>query len=136
MQPGGDAAGGGLRQRAGQVLEEEVAAASVPGAHPPTSAVRSFVATTEVDWSDPSSVVRYHVDYRRALSGDRPFDEPAYRDLVRRDVARARDIAAMQNHDLVAGVEGPDHHWLAAPPHARRGSTSRTLRRRADGGGP
>jgi pimeloyl-ACP methyl ester carboxylesterase len=75
---------------------------------PPTDAYRRFVATAQVDWSDRESVVRYHVDYWRALGGDRPFDEPACRDLVRRDVARARDIAATQNHDLVAGDEGPN----------------------------
>jgi pimeloyl-ACP methyl ester carboxylesterase len=75
---------------------------------PPAATFRRFVATAEVDWSDRESVVRYHVDYWRALGGDRPFDEPACRDLVRRDVARARDIAAAQNHDLVAGDEGPD----------------------------
>ena len=74
---------------------------------PPTAAFRRFVATAEVDRSNRESVVRYHVDYWRALGGDRPFDEPACRDLVLRDVARARDIAAAQNHDLVAGDEGP-----------------------------
>jgi pimeloyl-ACP methyl ester carboxylesterase len=74
---------------------------------PPTSAVRRFFATAQVDWSDLGSVVRHHVDYWRALSGDRPFDERACRDLVRRDVARAHDIAATQNHDLVAAHEGP-----------------------------
>jgi pimeloyl-ACP methyl ester carboxylesterase len=75
---------------------------------PPTAAVRRFLATARVDWSDLASVVDHHVDYWRALSGDRPFDERACRDLVRRDVARAHDIAATQNHDLVAGDEGPD----------------------------
>jgi pimeloyl-ACP methyl ester carboxylesterase len=74
---------------------------------PPTANFRRFVATAQVDWSDRESVIRYHVDYWRALGGDRPFDESACRDVVLRDVARAHDIAAAQNHDLVAGDEGP-----------------------------
>jgi pimeloyl-ACP methyl ester carboxylesterase len=74
---------------------------------PPTGKYRRFVSTAQVDWADLESVIRYHVDYWRALGGDRPFDESAYRDLARRDVERARDIAATQNHDLVAGDEGP-----------------------------
>jgi pimeloyl-ACP methyl ester carboxylesterase len=74
---------------------------------PPAAKYQRFAETAEVDWSDRESVVRYHVDYWRAIGGDRPFDEPACRDLARRDVARARDIAAVTNHDLVAGDEGP-----------------------------
>jgi pimeloyl-ACP methyl ester carboxylesterase len=31
--------------------------------------------------------------------GVRPFDEAAFRDLARRDVGRARNFAAAQNHD-------------------------------------
>jgi pimeloyl-ACP methyl ester carboxylesterase len=55
-----------------------------------------------VDWSDRDSVVEYLVGYSRVLAGDqRPFDEAAARELIRRDVARARDIAAARNHDLL-----------------------------------
>ena len=60
------------------------------------------MSTAEVDWSDPESVIEYLVGYSRVLAGDqRPFDEPAIRDLVRRDVERARDFAAAQNHDVL-----------------------------------
>jgi pimeloyl-ACP methyl ester carboxylesterase len=61
-----------------------------------------FVSTAEVDWSDAQSVIDYVVDYSRVLAGgQRPFDEAAVRGLVRRDVERARDFAAAQNHDSI-----------------------------------
>jgi pimeloyl-ACP methyl ester carboxylesterase len=42
------------------------------------------------------------VGYARVLAGEeRRFDEPEVRDLVRRDVERAANIAALQNHDLL-----------------------------------
>lgn len=69
---------------------------------PPTEEFGRFVSTARVDWSDTDSVTAYLVDYSRVLAGgQRPFDEAAMRDLVRRDVARARDIAALQNHDIL-----------------------------------
>ena len=74
---------------------------------PPTEAFRRFVAITQVDWSDRDSVIRYRVDYCRMLAGDGPFDEPALLDLVRRDVERAHDFSAAQNHDLIADGEPP-----------------------------
>jgi pimeloyl-ACP methyl ester carboxylesterase len=65
-----------------------------------------FLATAEVDWSDQESVIEYLVDYSRVLAGgERPFDEAAIRKLVRRDVARARNIAASENHGMVADGE-------------------------------
>jgi len=68
---------------------------------PPTERYRRFVETARVDWSDESSVVEYLVEYERVLAGgERPFDEAAARELVRADVARARDIAASQNHGI------------------------------------
>jgi pimeloyl-ACP methyl ester carboxylesterase len=69
-----------------------------------------FVAGAEVDWSDAASVVEYLVGYTRLLSGRRPFDDRAVRELVRRDVERARDFRAAQNHDLLAhdGPGAPD----------------------------
>jgi pimeloyl-ACP methyl ester carboxylesterase len=73
---------------------------------PPTSAFGRFVASAHVDWSDSESVVEYLVGYSRMLAGDeRPFDERASRELVRRDVERARDIATLQNHDVITGGE-------------------------------
>jgi len=70
---------------------------------PPTGEFIRFVSTAEVDWSNADSVVGYLVGYSRVLAGDRRrFDEPAARDLVRREVKRARDIAAARNHDMLA----------------------------------
>jgi pimeloyl-ACP methyl ester carboxylesterase len=72
------------------------------GLPPPTEAFGRFAAAADVDWSDPASVVEYQVGYARVLAGSRrPFDEHAYRDLVRRDVGRARNVAALQNHGAV-----------------------------------
>jgi pimeloyl-ACP methyl ester carboxylesterase len=77
----------------------------------PTEAFGRFVSTAEADWSDAGSVIDYLVDYTRVLAGsERSFDEAAVRDLVRRDVERARDFAAVQNHDSI-----PDDHRQRAP---------------------
>ncbi len=47
-------------------------------------------------------MIEYLVGYSCMLAGDeRPFDEAAVRELARRDVERARDVAAAQNHDLL-----------------------------------
>jgi pimeloyl-ACP methyl ester carboxylesterase len=78
---------------------------------PPTDEFGRFAAAVEVDWSSPESVAEYLVDYSRVLAGDRrPFAEQAARELVRRDVERARDIAALQNHDVI-----PDGQRSRAP---------------------
>jgi hypothetical protein len=66
-----------------------------------------FVATAEVDWSNPESVIDYLVDYWRILAGgERAFDDTRVRKLVRRDIERARDFAAVQNHDLMSHGKG------------------------------
>jgi pimeloyl-ACP methyl ester carboxylesterase len=71
-----------------------------------TEAFGAFLATAEVDWSDAESVIEHQVGYSRVLAGDRrPFDEKDRRELVRRDVERARNIAALQNHDLIPDSE-------------------------------
>src|SRR4029450_4891706 len=73
---------------------------------PPTEEFTRFAAEVEIDWSDPQSVTEYLVDYSRVLAGDRRlFDEEAVRELVQRDLERARDIAALQNHDIIP--DGP-----------------------------
>ncbi len=73
---------------------------------PPNTEFERFVATATVDWSNPESVIDYLVDYSRMLAGrERPFDEAGARELVRRDIERAHDIAAMQNHDLMSPGE-------------------------------
>ncbi len=73
-----------------------------------TEQYQRFVTSATVDWSDESSVIEYLVDYARVLSGDtRPFEEAAIHELVRRDVERAQNIAASENHGLAAEGELP-----------------------------
>jgi pimeloyl-ACP methyl ester carboxylesterase len=67
-----------------------------------------FLATATVDLADPDSAVDYLVDYSRVLAGtERCFDEAALRDLARRDVERASDFAATENHALLADDDRP-----------------------------
>jgi pimeloyl-ACP methyl ester carboxylesterase len=90
---------------------------AVSGARPlpsPTEAFGRFVSTARVDWSDRESVIDHLVDYSRVLAGGRrPFDELAVRDLVRRDVERARHFAAMHNHDAIPD-DDREHRPLSA----------------------
>ena len=77
----------------------------------PTNEFVRYVSTAQVDWSDVASVIDYIVDYSRVLAGgERTFDEAAVRALVRRDVERARDPAAAQNHSSM-----PDGNRTHAP---------------------
>ena len=112
----GVSAGGGVRAGLALELPDRVlslvlisTSPAVPGDRelpPPTEEFTRFVTTAEVDWSDADSVIEYLVDYSRLLAGGRrPFDEAATRELVRRDVERARDFAAAQNHDVLADGE-------------------------------
>jgi pimeloyl-ACP methyl ester carboxylesterase len=51
-------------------------------------------------------VIEYLVGYSRVLhGGERPFDEAASRELIRRDVERASDVAALQNHNVISGAD-------------------------------
>ena len=78
---------------------------SLPSA---TERFGDFLASAEVDWSDRESVIEYLVAYERMLAGGvRPFDEAAWRELVGRDVERARDIAASQNHTMIPEGDVP-----------------------------
>jgi pimeloyl-ACP methyl ester carboxylesterase len=78
---------------------------------PPTQEFGRFVSTARVDWSDAESVIEYLVGYSRVLAGGkRGFDEAAARDLVRREADRARNLAALQNHDSI-----PDDGWRREP---------------------
>jgi pimeloyl-ACP methyl ester carboxylesterase len=88
------------------------------GLPPPTEAFGRFVSTAQIDWSDAESVIDYQVEYARVLAGGRRgFDEPAVRDLARREVERARDYAAAQNHDAVPddARERPPLSTIAVP---------------------
>jgi pimeloyl-ACP methyl ester carboxylesterase len=69
---------------------------------PPTEEFGRLAAAARVDRSDAESVAGYVLDYSRMLAGgQRPFDEAAVRALVHRDVERAGDLAALQNHDAI-----------------------------------
>ena len=69
---------------------------------PPSAAFGDFFATAEVDWSDVDSVTEHVVAFSRLLAGEqRPFDEPAHRSFVERDLERTHDVAALQNHDML-----------------------------------
>jgi pimeloyl-ACP methyl ester carboxylesterase len=84
---------------------------AVPGSRslpPPSAAFTEFARSATVDWSDPGSLIDYLVAYARVLAGEeRRFDEAEARDLVRRDVGRARDVASLQNHNLLADGDTP-----------------------------
>jgi pimeloyl-ACP methyl ester carboxylesterase len=70
---------------------------------PATQRFDRFLASASVDWSDRASVIEYLVAYERVLAeGMRPFDESAWRTLIRHDVERARDIAASENHSVIS----------------------------------
>ena len=84
----------------------------------PSAEFGRFVSTATVDYSTPESVVEYLVGYSRMLAGGRrPFAEAPMRSLVRRDVERAHDFAAVQNHDMVAAAAraGGTLSSIAAP---------------------
>jgi pimeloyl-ACP methyl ester carboxylesterase len=109
----GVSAGGALAQLLALGLPERVrslvlisTSPAKPGARelpPATERLREFFASAEVDWSEQASVIEYLVGYQRMLAGsERAFDEPAWHELVRRDVERARNIASSENHGLVA----------------------------------
>jgi pimeloyl-ACP methyl ester carboxylesterase len=75
---------------------------------PPTDEFGPFVSSAGVDWTDRDAVIEYLTAYQRVLAGgQRPFDEAAVRDLIHRDVDRARDFAAVQNHDVLPQGEVP-----------------------------
>ncbi|MFD5409042.1 alpha/beta fold hydrolase [Streptomyces nojiriensis] len=82
---------------------------AVPGERelpPPTEEFVRFASAAHADGPDGESEIGRQVAYARVLAGGRrPFDEAAVRDLVRRDVERARDFGAARNHDALTDGE-------------------------------
>jgi len=90
------------RVRSLTLVSTSIAVSSDRALPPPTAEFGRFATTVEVDWSDPGSVIEYLVDFSRVLAGEvRPFDEATFRALAGRDVRRASDFRAAQNHDLL-----------------------------------
>ena len=79
-----------------------------PALPSPTEEFTRLATALEVEWSDPESVIEYLVAYSRVLAGGRrKYDEAGARDLARREVERARDFAAAQNHDRIRDGKRP-----------------------------
>jgi pimeloyl-ACP methyl ester carboxylesterase len=90
------------RVRSLTLISTSIAVSSERALPPSTEEFGRFFTTVNVDWSDAGSVIGYLVDYSRVIAGtERPFDEAGFRALARRDVGRARDFRAAQNHDLL-----------------------------------
>jgi pimeloyl-ACP methyl ester carboxylesterase len=83
------------------LISTSLAVGSHAGLPSPTDEFTRFAGSVSVDWSDADSVTEYLVAYSRVLAGERPFDEDALRDRVRRDIARADDFSAAQNHEVL-----------------------------------
>jgi pimeloyl-ACP methyl ester carboxylesterase len=76
---------------------------SLPG---PSDELGRFWETPPPDWNDNGAVVDHMAAYQRVLAGGRrPFDERYARDIVRRDMQRARNYPSAQNHELIEGAE-------------------------------
>jgi pimeloyl-ACP methyl ester carboxylesterase len=114
----GASAGGGFAQLLALGFPDRISSLVLISTSPATRGDRSlpsaterfisFLASAEVDWSDHGSVIDYLVAYERMLAGGvRPFDDVAWRELVRRDVERARDIAASGNHSVILEGDVP-----------------------------
>ena len=131
----GVSAGGALAQQVALGFPDRVLSLVLISTSPATAVGRSlpstterftdFLASAEVDWSDHGSAIEYLVGYERMLAGGaRPFDEAAWRELIGRDVERARDIAASQNHSLISEGDAPSApiSSIAAPTLVIHGS--------------
>src|SRR3954465_7181709 len=108
----GVSAGGALAQRVALEQPNRVSSlvlistsAARPGGPelpPPSDELGRFMSTATVDWSDAESAIDYLVGYSRMLAGGRrPFAEAPMRSRVRRDIERAHDLRAAQNHNAL-----------------------------------
>lgn len=78
------------------------------GLPPPTSEFTRFARSATADWADENSAIDYLVAYTHVLAGkERRFEEAEVHDLVRRDVERAHNFAAGQNHELLEDDDTP-----------------------------
>ena len=76
--------------------------APLPG---PAEELLRFFGMPPPDIADRDAYAEYVVAYLRVLSGGRrPFDQAAARELVRRDMERARSYASIRNHELIDGA--------------------------------
>jgi pimeloyl-ACP methyl ester carboxylesterase len=77
--------------------------APLPG---PTGELTRFWERTRPDPAVEDAYADHLVAYQRVLAGRRrPFDERLARDVVRRDMDRARNYASVQNHELIDGAK-------------------------------
>ncbi|GBF76584.1 putative esterase [Paenibacillus sp. 598K] len=73
---------------------------------PPEERVNAFFEQAgDVDWSDDAAVTAITLQKWRVLHGERPFDEERVRHLAALEVRHARNIASINNHALITGVE-------------------------------
>jgi pimeloyl-ACP methyl ester carboxylesterase len=76
--------------------------APLPG---PSNELMRFFEMPRPDVADRDAAVEHLVAYQRVLAGGRrPFDERYARDLVRRDMSRARSYPSAQNHEQIDGA--------------------------------
>jgi pimeloyl-ACP methyl ester carboxylesterase len=82
--------------------------AALPGPSPKYLA--HAAAFESLDWSDTEALAELLVRDARALAGTRhPFDEAAARDLIARDLARARNPASLLNHTVMGDGKRTEH---------------------------
>jgi len=108
--------GGGIVQIVANTAPERVASRTLvstspggPGLPPPSQEFLDHVnGVAAPDQSDREAVSNYLVELMRVYAGrSRYFDAAAMRDLVVRDVARTRNIAATMTNHFVMDVSGP-----------------------------
>jgi pimeloyl-ACP methyl ester carboxylesterase len=75
---------------------------NLPG---PSQELTRFWGRPAPDAADLDAVTEHLVAYQRLLTGERrPFDEPFARNVVRRDMERARSYPSIHNHELIDGA--------------------------------